>query len=143
MTPFTSVYFIGNITWSNKHPTRDIIYGIPCFRRNPRVRVFHLPLMGQCLLQVQCQGRSAKLFAVVSKGNRQNLLGRTWIDALKLDIYHMNQVQNSQSALDSLLRCYSSIFQDGLGHCNKLKVHLTLKALDSLLRCYSGWTGSL
>ena len=83
-----------------------------------------IPLMGQCLLQVQCQGRSAKLFAVVSKSNRQNLLGRTWIDALKLDlneIYHMNQVQNSQSALDSLLRCYSSIFQDGLGHCNKLK----------------------
>ena len=40
----------------------------------------------------------------------------------------MNQVQNSQSVLDSLLRYYSSIFQDGLGHCRKLKVHLTLKA---------------
>ena len=90
-----------------------------------------IPLMGQCLLQVQCQGRSAKLCAVVSKGNRQNLLGRTWIDALKLDlneIYHMNQVQSSQNAIDCLLRCYSSIFEDGLGHCHKLKVHLTLKA---------------
>ena len=40
-----------------------------------------IPLMGQCLLQVQCQERSAKLFAVVSKGSRQNLLGHTWIDA--------------------------------------------------------------
>ena len=89
-----------------------------------------IPLMGQCLLQVQCQGRSAKLLAVVSKGNRQNLLGRTWIDALELDlneIYHMNQVQNNQGALDSLLRCYSAIFQDGLGRCHKVKVHLTLK----------------
>ena len=66
-----------------------------------------IPLMGQCL--VQCQGRSAKLLAVVSKGNRQNLLGRTWIDALELDlneIYHINQVQNNQGTLNSLLRCY-------------------------------------
>ena len=86
--------------------------------------------MGQCLLQVQCQGRSAKLLAVVSKGNRQNLLGCTWIDALELDlneIYHMNQVQNNQGTLNSLLRCYSTIFQDGLGRCHKVKVHLTLK----------------
>ena len=40
----------------------------------------------------------------------------------------MNQVHNTHSALDALLRCYSSIFQDGPGHCHKLKVHLTLKA---------------
>ena len=84
----------------------------------------------KCLVKVQCQGRSAILFAVVSKGNRQNLLGRTWIDALKFDlneIYYMNQVHNNHGALDSFLRCHSTIFQDGLGHCHKVKVHLTLK----------------
>ena len=84
-----------------------------------------IPLMGQCLLQFQCQGRSAKLLAVVSKGNRQNLLGRTWIDALELDlneIYHMNQVQNNQGTLNSLSRCYSTILQDGLGRYHKVKV---------------------
>ena len=70
------------------------------------------------------------MLAVVSKGNRQNLLGYTWIDALKFDlneIYHMNQVQNNQGALNLLLRSYSTIFQDGLGCCHKVKVHLTLK----------------
>jgi len=34
-------------------------------------------------MEVHCQGRSANLFAVISKGDRQNLLWRTWIDALK------------------------------------------------------------
>ena len=39
----------------------------------------------------------------------------------------MSQVQDNQGALDSLLRCYSTIIQDGLGHCHNVKVHLTLK----------------
>jgi len=58
------------------------------------------------------------------------LLGHTWIDALKFDlneIYYMNQVHNNHGALDSFLRCHSTIFQDGLDHCHKVKVHLTLK----------------
>ena len=56
------------------------------------------------LLQLKCQGRSAKLFAIVSKGNRQNLLGCRWIDALKLDlneIYHINQARNQKNFLGS------------------------------------------
>ena len=39
----------------------------------------------------------------------------------------MNQVQNNQGTLNLLLRCYLTIFQDGLGRCHKVKVHLTLK----------------
>ena len=91
-----------------------------------------IPILGKCQVKVQCQGKSANLFVVVSKGDRQNLLGRTWIDSLKLDlnkIYHMNAVDASpiHSTLSTLINCYSSIFKDGLGHCHKLKVHLTLK----------------
>ena len=35
-----------------------------------------IPLKGKCKVQVQCQGRSANLCAVISKGDKQNLLGR-------------------------------------------------------------------
>ena len=34
-----------------------------------------IPILGKCKVQMQCQGKSANLFVVVSKGNRQNLLG--------------------------------------------------------------------
>jgi len=75
------------------------------------------------------QSGSANLFVLVSKGNRQNLLGRNWIDSLKLDPYHMNTIDASCAhiILGALIYCYSIIFRDVLGHCHKLKVHLTLK----------------
>ena len=123
-----TVTLLGETTWKD----------IDCPKLQPSGIKFQnysqqeIPLLGKCLMEMQCQGKSANLFAVISKGDRQNLLGRTWIDALKLDlneIYHMNLKSKSSghSALESLLKGYSSIFQDELGHCHKLKVHLTLK----------------
>ena len=73
-----------------------------------------IPLLGKCQMEVQCQGRSANLFTVISKGDRQNLLGRTWIDGLKL----VKSKSSGHGTLESLLKGYSSIFQDRLGHCH-------------------------
>ena len=73
-----------------------------------------IPILGKYKVQVQCQGKSANLFVVVSKGNRQNILGRTWIDSLKLDlnkIYHMTTVGTTNpthSTFDASLNCYSN-----------------------------------
>jgi len=83
-----------------------------------------IPLLGKCLMEVQCQRRSANLFAVMSKGDRQNLSGRIWIDALKLDlngIYHMNQVKSKSSGHSALEADYSSIFSGWTGSLSQVK----------------------
>jgi len=54
-----------------------------------------IPILGKCQVKVQCQGKFANLFVVVSKGDRQNLLGRTWIDSLKLDLNKIYQIQTT------------------------------------------------
>ena len=83
-------------------------------------------MLGDCQVSVQCDCKTRK-------GNRLDLLGRSWIEALKLDLnnlYHVNHVNisNNDQALVSIMRQYAKVFQKGLGHCKKHKVHLTLKS---------------
>ena len=83
-------------------------------------------------------GKTCNLPITVTKENRLNLLGRSWIEALqlrpnKLDLnhlYHVNHVNisNNSQALVGIMKQYAKVFQEGLGHCKKHKVHLTLKS---------------
>ncbi len=54
-------------------------------------------LLGSCHVNVECCNKSCKLPIVVAKGDRLDLLGRSWIVSLKLDLYHINQVSTTES----------------------------------------------
>ena len=97
-----------------------------------------MPLLGDWQVSVQCDGKTCHLPITVTKGNRLDLLGRSWIEALKLDLnhlYHVNlvNISNNSQVLVGIMRQYAKVFQEGLAHCKKHKVHLTLKRCSALI----------
>ena len=95
--------------------------------------VVDIPLLGDCQISVQCDGKTCNLPITVTKGNWLNLLGCSWIYALKLDLnhlYHINwvNISNNNQALEDIMRQHNKKFQEGLGLCKKHKVNHTLKS---------------
>ena len=93
-----------------------------------------IPLLEDCQVSVQCDRKTCNLPITVTKDNGLiywDAAGST--HALKLNLnhlYHVNQVNisNNNRALVDIMRQYAKIFQEGLWHCKKHKVNLTLKS---------------
>jgi hypothetical protein len=92
-------------------------------------------IKGEKVVNVNFDGQCTQLRLLVGYENRNNILGRNWINALHLnkrtldDIDSNNTVLNVNPGIENLnhiMKLYQEIFNDGLGCC-KLKAHLHIK----------------
>ena len=90
-----------------------------------------LDILGMCQVHVTVGGVTKQLPLVVCKGSGLSLLGRNWLEELKLnwqEIARINGVTKpSADSLNKLLTEYADVFNPGLGHCKDVNAKLYLK----------------
>ncbi|KAF0313567.1 hypothetical protein FJT64_001610 [Amphibalanus amphitrite] len=74
-----------------------------------------LSVLGQVLVDVDYAGRVVRLPLVVVDGAGPLLLGRNWLDHIRLDWPAICRVQE-QARVDGILEEFPEVFQDGLGY---------------------------
>ena len=72
-----------------------------------------LRVIGQRECRVKIAGQSTKLPLIVVAGEGPSLLGRNWLQVIRLDWKKINQVKQCQ--LSDVLQHYETLFQPGLG----------------------------
>ena len=87
--------------------------------------------MGCCDVQVQAGETIKQLDLIVCKGNGLSLLGRNWLEEMKLNwsqIAHANGVtKDNQPNLKRILDKYRDVFTAELGHCKGVKAKLYVR----------------
>ena len=100
----------------------------------------NLEVLGSCSVQVQVNGDAAETLPLVVVGGRGlSLLGRNWLELVKLDwtkLAKINGVTSQtnlpiQKRLENLLQENQELFKDELGHCKGIKAKLQIKANSS------------
>lgn len=81
-----------------------------------------LRLMGSIFVKVKCNGNARILPLLVVKGNGPALLGRDWIEQLKLDWSLVNRI--TPDNFDDLCGRYAEVFQPNLGKMTGMKAKL-------------------
>ena len=75
-----------------------------------------IPVCGETTVQVQYQAQSARLPIIVVKGDQPSLLGRNWLQHLKLDWKSNAAVSRVQPlSPGGLIQRYPKVFEGGLG----------------------------
>ena len=85
-----------------------------------------LTLLGEFQVRVTYQTREVHLPLVVAKGDKPVLLGRNWLDKLKLDwatIFKVSEV----NAVDGLIAKYQDLFEKGYGHLKQFKASIQVR----------------
>ncbi|UYV82848.1 hypothetical protein LAZ67_22001069, partial [Cordylochernes scorpioides] len=70
-----------------------------------------VPILGEVIVKVEFQGKTSMLRAVVVKGEKKALLGREWINLLKIDYFAENQIP-SEIAIAEFLKEHQVLFND-------------------------------
>ncbi|UYV65600.1 hypothetical protein LAZ67_3004808, partial [Cordylochernes scorpioides] len=70
-----------------------------------------VPILGEVIVKVEFQGKTSMLRAVVVKGEKKALLGREWINLLKIDYFAVNQIP-SEIAIAEFLKEHQVLFND-------------------------------
>ena len=89
-----------------------------------------IPVLGAVMVTVEYEGKKKNLNALIVAGkNRPNLLGRDWLEQIRLDwstIFHMHMASeiNPPSALQSVLAKYPDVFMEGLGTLKGVKAKI-------------------
>ena len=84
--------------------------------------------VGRLTCDVNYNGQSAQLSALIVKGDKMPLLGRDWITVLKLDWANIFTLSvNEQSSVKSVLDKHSAIFEEGMGTMKGHKAHIYMK----------------
>ena len=122
-----AVSIVSEATWEQKlnkptlKPCSLVLKGYP---DNP------LEIMGCSDVQVQDGKTTKQLELIVCKGNSLSLLGRNWLEEIRLnwpEIAFTNGVKTSQSELDKILDKYKDVFTAKLGHGKGVKAKLYVK----------------
>ena len=122
-----AVSVVSETTWEQKlnkpnlRPCTLVLKGYP---DNP------LEIMGCCDVKVQDGETIKQLELIICKGNGLSLLGRNWLEEIKLnwpEIAYAHGVKTNQSKLDKILDKYKKVFTAELGHCKGVKAKLYVK----------------
>ena len=92
-----------------------------------------LDFLGSCSVKVTVYGNTVTLPLVVVKGDGISLLGRNWLEGIKLDWNEVAKINGltrppHHEKLDDLLKQYEDIFRDELGQCKQIKAKLHVKS---------------
>ena len=122
------VSLVSEVTWGQQlqkpalEPCPFVLKGYPNNK---------LDILGMCQVHVTVGGVTKQLPLVVCKGNGLSLLGRNWLEELKLnwqEIARINGVTKPPAdSLNKLLTEYADVFNPGLGHCKDVNAKLYLK----------------
>lgn len=87
-----------------------------------------IPVLGAVMVPVEYEGKKRNLNALIVAGNGPNLLGRDWLEQIRLDwstTFHMHMASkiNPPSALQSVLAKYPDVFM-GLGTLKGVKAKI-------------------
>ena len=85
-----------------------------------------IPVLGELVVNVTCQGPSCTLSLLVVKQDGPSLIGRNWLTQIQLDWKTIFTISGEQQ-LDVLLHQHKSVFEDKLGTVKDLKVKLFVK----------------
>ncbi|XP_048244738.1 uncharacterized protein K02A2.6-like [Haliotis rufescens] len=91
-----------------------------------------IPIVGTTDVQVNYGNQSATLPLTVVEGDGENLLGRDWLQAIRLDWGKILNVRNE--GLQDILNSYSDVFQDDIGEFKDQKV--TIEITSNVPRFY-------
>ena len=87
-----------------------------------------IPIMGETMVQVHYGHQSAQLPLIVVAGIRQSLMGRNWLQHIKLDWKRIAQVSNFKpSNPEALIRHHHQLFDSGLGTYSGGKVKIQVQ----------------
>ena len=122
------VSLVSEVTWTQElhkpalKPRPFVLKGYPNNK---------LDILGMCQVQVTAGGVAKQLPLVVCKGSGLSLLGRNWLQELKLNWYEIARIngitKHPTDSLNKLLSQYDDVFKPGLGHCKDLKAKPYLK----------------
>ena len=123
------VTLVSEITWSKALQKPELH---PCTLELQSYPDHSLDVLGLCIVQASLHGKRAELPLVVVRGNGVSLLGRNWLQEVKLDwseVARVNGVNQrvSQRRLDELLKTYEDIFKEEIGHCQGIKARIHVK----------------
>ncbi|PFX31379.1 Uncharacterized protein K02A2.6 [Stylophora pistillata] len=85
-----------------------------------------IPVVGAAVIPVKYGDQRHKLRAIIVKGSGSNLLGRDWLQSIRLDWNKIlyTSAQKPRSSLDDLLTKYSDVFAEGLGTIKGVKAKI-------------------
>ena len=85
-----------------------------------------LDLLGELQVSVKYGSQVLTLPLVVVKGNKTPLLGRNWLDHIKLNWSEIFAVQDTDP-VKSLINKYNKLFEEGNGTIHNMKAHIALQ----------------
>ena len=86
-----------------------------------------VPVRGCADVMVMYKGAKYCLKLYVAEGNETSLLGRQWLEAIKLDWHNVFGVRSHSSQLDALLSEFQDVFQDRERAMSKFKAEVRVK----------------
>ena len=85
-----------------------------------------LDLLGELQVSVKYGSQVLTLPLVVVKGNKTPLLGRNWLDHIKLNWSEIFAVHDTDP-VKSLINKYNKLFEEGNGTIHNMKAHIALQ----------------
>lgn len=79
---------------------------------------------GSIKVKVSYEGQVHQLPLLVLEGGGPALLGRNWLEKIKVNWSHVNKLSSTNVKLDSLLQKYAEVFDDNLGTLKGLKAKI-------------------
>ncbi|XP_061151222.1 uncharacterized protein K02A2.6-like [Syngnathus typhle] len=82
---------------------------------------------GMTDVTVQYHGRTKRLPLYVTKGNHPAIMGRTWLQGIRLDWQAIRKLSHRSSPLQEILEKHEEVFRDELGSMKDITVKLHVK----------------
>ena len=86
-----------------------------------------IPVLGAVMVPVKYEDQHKNLNALIVKGDGPNLLGRDWLEKIRLHwntIFHVASEINPPSAVQNVLSKYPDVFMEGLGTLKGVKAKI-------------------
>lgn len=91
-----------------------------------------IPVLGKILVPVKYEGHEWKLPLVVVKGSKPPLLGRNWLQKIKLNWGKIFSLQggkkNEQLTLQTMLEKHKDLFKDGYGKIKDFRAKIRVQS---------------
>ena len=72
-------------------------------------------ILGRCMFTVEYGGQVADLGLVVVEGHGPSLLGREWLEKIRLNWGTLHSIHHSTKSLENALSAHSALFREELG----------------------------
>ena len=95
-----------------------------------------ISVAGEVMVPVKYQDQQYCLPAIVVKGPGPNLLGRDWLQVVKLNWQNIFKIQEENPQLQSILDAHGEVFSEGLGTLKgtKAKIYVDPEATPKFMK---------